>query len=82
MLFRSLLKLWNFWNDPKLGALSNYVFQNPKVLEAKNLKNFYLVAYLIGLLLSIFLMIRVKVNWLKTTLWLITICFVIPAFDS
>ena len=72
--------IWNFWNDPKLGALSNYVFQNPKVLEAKNLKNFYLVAYLIGLLLSIFLMIRVKVNWLKTTLWLITICFVIYPF--
>lgn len=72
--------IWNFWNDPKLGALSNYVFQNPKVLEAKNLKNFYLVAYLIGLLLSIFLMITVKTNWLKTTLWLITACFVIYPF--
>lgn len=72
--------IWNFWNDPKLGALSNYVFQNPKVLEAKNLKNFYLVAYLIGFLLSIFLMIKVKANWLKTTSWLIIACFVIYPF--
>lgn len=72
--------IWNFWNDPKLGAMSNYVFQNSRVLETKNLRNFYLLAYFFGFLLSVFLMIMVKASWLKTTLWLVIACFTIYPF--
>lgn len=72
--------IWNFWNDPKLGAMSNYVFQNARVLDSKNLRNFYFFAYSFGFLLSVFLMIMVKANWLRTFLWLIIGSFVIYPF--
>mgnify|MGYP003257259098 CR=1 FL=1 len=69
--------IWNFWNDPKLGALSNYEFQHSDILLNKNFGKVYLFFLIIAVLCSIWLLIRTRVDHIKTACWvtIITLLF-------
>lgn len=64
--------IWNLCNDPKLGAISNFEFQNAKILGKKSVENFYLVALALSFVIVMAVILLLKAYLIKNALWLLT----------
>lgn len=72
--------VWNFWNDPKLGVMSNYKFQHAYILSKTNLENFYIIAFSISFVALILLVLKTKVDWLQVPMWFISLTLIVFPF--
>lgn len=74
--------IWNLCNDPKLGAMSNFEFQNAKILGKKSAENFYLVALIISFVIVMAFVLLLKTYLIKNALWLLTsVLIVLPLLN-